>query len=74
MEHPFEIISEYSPQGDQPEAIEKLVEGINSGKKKQMLLGATGTGKTFTISNVIKEINKPTLVIAHNKTLSRAAV
>lgn len=70
MEHPFEIISEYSPQGDQPRAIEKLVEGINSGKKKQVLLGATGTGKTFTISNVIKEVQKPTLVMAHNKTLA----
>lgn len=70
MEHPFEIISEYSPQGDQPGAIEKLVEGLNSGKKKQVLLGATGTGKTFTISNVIKEVQKPTLVMAHNKTLA----
>lgn len=70
MEHPFEIISEYSPQGDQPGAIEKLVEGINSGKKKQVLLGATGTGKTFTISNVIKEVQKPALVMAHNKTLA----
>ncbi|MFK4479783.1 excinuclease ABC subunit B [Bacillus sp. RC206] len=70
MDHPFEIISEYSPQGDQPGAIEKLVEGINSGKKKQVLLGATGTGKTFTISNVIKEVQKPTLVMAHNKTLA----
>ncbi|MFD6506348.1 excinuclease ABC subunit B [Bacillus sp. NPDC060175] len=70
MEHQFEIISEYSPQGDQPGAIEKLVEGINSGKKKQVLLGATGTGKTFTISNVIKEVQKPTLVMAHNKTLA----
>lgn len=70
MEHPFEIISEYSPQGDQPGAIEKLVEGINSGRKKQVLLGATGTGKTFTISNVIKEVQKPTLVMAHNKTLA----
>ncbi|MGE7857177.1 MULTISPECIES: excinuclease ABC subunit B [Bacillus] len=70
MEHQFEIISAYSPQGDQPVAIEKLVEGINSGKKKQVLLGATGTGKTFTISNVIKEVQKPTLVMAHNKTLA----
>ncbi|HEB2433083.1 TPA: excinuclease ABC subunit B [Bacillus cereus] len=70
MEHQFEIISTYSPQGDQPVAIEKLVEGINSGKKKQVLLGATGTGKTFTISNVIKEVQKPTLVMAHNKTLA----
>ena len=70
MEHQFEIVSAYSPQGDQPVAIEKLVEGINSGKKKQVLLGATGTGKTFTISNVIKEVQKPTLVMAHNKTLA----
>lgn len=70
MEHQFEIISAYSPQGDQPVAIEKLVEGINSEKKKQVLLGATGTGKTFTISNVIKEVQKPTLVMAHNKTLA----
>ena len=74
MEHPFEIISEYSPQGDQPEAIEKLVEGIKKVKKIKTLLGATGTGKTFTISNVIKEVNKPTLVIAHNKTLSRTII
>ncbi|EEM45276.1 excinuclease ABC subunit B [Bacillus cereus] len=70
MVQQFEIISAYSPQGDQPVAIEKLVEGINSGKKKQVLLGATGTGKTFTISNVIKEVQKPTLVMAHNKTLA----
>lgn len=66
----FELVSKYSPQGDQPEAIRKLVQGIREGKKHQTLLGATGTGKTFTISNVIKEINKPTLVIAHNKTLA----
>ncbi|MBG9909177.1 excinuclease ABC subunit B [Bacillus paranthracis] len=70
MERQFEIVSAYSPQGDQPVAIEKLVEGINRGKKKQVLLGATGTGKTFTISNVIKEVQKPTLVMAHNKTLA----
>ncbi|MDA2271683.1 excinuclease ABC subunit B [Bacillus thuringiensis] len=70
MERQFEIVSAYSPQGDQPVAIERLVEGINSGKKKQVLLGATGTGKTFTISNVIKEVQKPTLVMAHNKTLA----
>jgi len=70
LEHQFEIISAYSPQGDQPVAIEKLVEGLDSGKKKQVLLGATGTGKTFTISNVIKEVQKPTLVMAHNKTLA----
>ncbi|EOW9528292.1 excinuclease ABC subunit UvrB [Bacillus cytotoxicus] len=70
MEREFEIVSEYSPQGDQPKAIEQLVEGIQSGKKHQVLLGATGTGKTFTISNVIKEVKKPTLVMAHNKTLA----
>ena len=69
MDH-FELVSKYSPQGDQPEAIRQLVEGINSGKHFQTLLGATGTGKTFTISNVIKEVNKPTLVMAHNKTLA----
>jgi excinuclease ABC subunit B len=69
MDH-FELVSNYSPQGDQPEAIRQLVEGINSGKHFQTLLGATGTGKTFTISNVIKEVNKPTLVMAHNKTLA----
>jgi excinuclease ABC subunit B len=66
----FELVSKYSPQGDQPEAIRKLVEGVRNGKRHQTLLGATGTGKTFTISNVIKEVNKPTLVIAHNKTLA----
>lgn len=66
----FELVSKYKPSGDQPEAIKKLVDGINSNKKHQVLLGATGTGKTFTISNVIKEVNKPTLVLAHNKTLA----
>lgn len=66
----FELVSKYEPQGDQPAAIKELVEGIHQGKKHQTLLGATGTGKTFTVSNVIKEINKPTLVIAHNKTLA----
>ncbi|WP_242143847.1 MULTISPECIES: excinuclease ABC subunit UvrB [unclassified Bacillus cereus group] len=70
MEREFEIVSEYSPQGDQPKAIEQLVEGIQNGKRHQVLLGATGTGKTFTISNVIKEVKKPTLVMAHNKTLA----
>lgn len=70
MKEQFELVSKYSPQGDQPEAIRQLVQGIREGKKHQTLLGATGTGKTFTISNVIKEINKPTLVIAHNKTLA----
>ena len=66
----FELVSKYTPSGDQPEAIKELVEGINEGKKEQVLLGATGTGKTFTIANVIKEVNKPTLVLAHNKTLA----
>jgi excinuclease ABC subunit B len=66
----FELVSKYSPQGDQPAAIKELVQGIRDNKKHQTLLGATGTGKTFTISNVIKEVNKPTLVIAHNKTLA----
>lgn len=66
----FELVSKYKPDGDQPEAIKQLVQGIKEGKKHQTLLGATGTGKTFTISNVIKEVNKPTLVIAHNKTLA----
>ena len=66
----FELISKYKPAGDQPEAIKELVEGINEGKRDQVLLGATGTGKTFTIANVIASINKPTLVLAHNKTLA----
>jgi len=66
----FELVSKYTPNGDQPQAIEKLVEGINNGDKTQVLLGATGTGKTFTIANVIKEVNKPTLILAHNKTLA----
>ena len=66
----FELISKYKPSGDQPKAIKELVEGINEGKKEQVLLGATGTGKTFTIANVIAETNKPTLVLAHNKTLA----
>lgn len=70
MEQQFEIVSQYSPQGDQPGAIVQLSEGIRKGKEHQVLLGATGTGKTFTISNVIQEVNKPTLVIAHNKTLA----
>ncbi|MDI6645973.1 excinuclease ABC subunit UvrB [Bacillus altitudinis] len=70
MSDRFELVSNYQPQGDQPKAIEKLVEGIHQGKQHQTLLGATGTGKTFTVSNLIKEVNKPTLVIAHNKTLA----
>ena len=66
----FKLVSKYTPNGDQPNAINELVEGIKSNKKHQVLLGATGTGKTFTIANVIKEVNKPTLVLAHNKTLA----
>ena len=66
----FELVSKYKPSGDQPAAIKELVKGIKEGKKEQVLLGATGTGKTFTIANVIKETNKPTLVLAHNKTLA----
>ena len=66
----FKLVSKFKPSGDQPEAIKELVEGIKEGKKEQVLLGATGTGKTFTIANVIKEVNKPTLVLAHNKTLA----
>ena len=58
----FKLESKYKPSGDQPEAIEKLVEGIKSGKKSQVLLGATGTGKTFTMANIIEKVNKPTLV------------
>ncbi|MDW4373698.1 excinuclease ABC subunit UvrB [Staphylococcus saprophyticus] len=71
MEHyPFKLHSEFEPQGDQPEAIQKIVNGVNEGKRHQTLLGATGTGKTFTMSNVIKQVGKPTLIIAHNKTLA----
>ncbi|WP_206098885.1 excinuclease ABC subunit UvrB [Paenibacillus paeoniae] len=66
----FEIKSEYRPQGDQPRAIKELVEGVKAGKRHQTLLGATGTGKTYTIANAIEELNRPTLVIAHNKTLA----
>lgn len=66
----FDLVSEYKPQGDQPKAIKELVEGVKEGKKQQVLLGATGTGKTFTISNVIAQVNKPTLIFVHNKTLA----
>lgn len=70
MKDQFELVSEYKPSGDQPEAIKELVSGLEEGKKFQVLLGATGTGKTFTISNVIAQVNRPTLVFAHNKTLA----
>lgn len=66
----FKLVSDYQPMGDQPTAIEQLVKGIHAGKKEQVLLGGTGTGKTFTVANVIEQINKPTLVLSHNKTLA----
>src|SRR5690625_4759131 len=70
MNQRFELVANYDPRGDQPTAIEQLVKQINSGEKHQTLLGATGTGKTFTVSNVFEKINRPTLVMAHNKTLA----
>jgi len=70
VENQFELVADYEPLGDQPKAIEKLVEKIKAGQHHQTLLGATGTGKTFTVSNVVQEINRPTLVMAHNKTLA----
>ena len=69
MDH-FELVSQYKPTGDQPQAIEDLVRGFKEGNQCQTLLGVTGSGKTFTMANVIQQINKPTLVIAHNKTLA----
>ena len=66
----FKLVSKFKPMGDQPEAIDKLVKGFQRGKKEQTLLGVTGSGKTFTMANIIEKINKPTLVIAHNKTLA----
>ncbi len=66
----FKLQSEFSPTGDQPTAIKQLVEGLNNGDNFQTLLGVTGSGKTFTIANVINEVNRPTLVLSHNKTLA----
>ena len=66
----FELVSDYKPTGDQPEAIRKLVEGFREGNQCQTLLGVTGSGKTFTMANVIQQLQKPTLIIAHNKTLA----
>ena len=66
----FKLHSKYKPTGDQPEAIEKLADGIKKGYKGETLLGVTGSGKTFTIANVIAKVNKPTIVMAHNKTLA----
>ncbi|MGP4105550.1 excinuclease ABC subunit UvrB [Virgibacillus sp. L01] len=70
MENQFDLVAQYEPSGDQPHAIKEIVEKVKSGQRHQTLLGATGTGKTFTVSNVVEEINRPTLVIAHNKTLA----
>ena len=66
----FKLVSEYVPKGDQPEAIDALTEGVLKGRKSQVLLGVTGSGKTFTIANVVARLNRPTLVISHNKTLA----
>jgi excinuclease ABC subunit B len=66
----FQVVSDYVPTGDQPQAIEKLAKGIINGEKFQTLLGVTGSGKTFTVANVVQEVQKPTLVLAHNKTLA----
>ena len=71
MDH-FELVSEYAPTGDQPQAIDQLVKGFQEGNQCQTLLGVTGSGKTFTMANVIQQLNKPTLIIAHNKTLARS--
>ena len=67
---PFELISDFQPTGDQPTAIKQLVEGIHTDTKHQVLLGVTGSGKTFTAANVIQQVNKPTLILSHNKTLA----
>ena len=69
MEH-FKLVSEYKPTGDQPQAIAQLVESIKAGNREQTLLGVTGSGKTFTMANIIEQVNRPTLVLAHNKTLA----
>ena len=69
MDH-FELVSPYAPTGDQPEAISALVQGYRAGEKQQTLLGVTGSGKTFTMANVIQQLNRPTLILAHNKTLA----
>ena len=69
MDH-FELVSDYKPTGDQPQAIEKLVEGFKRGNQFETLLGVTGSGKTFTMANVIAALNKPTIILAHNKTLA----
>ena len=73
MDH-FELVSEYAPTGDQPQAIDQLVKGFQEGNQCQTLLGVTGSGKTFTMANVIQQLNKPTLIIAHNKNAGCAAI
>ena len=70
MNDKFEMVSSFRPKGDQPEAIQSLVNGLKNHERYQVLLGATGTGKTFTIANVIEQVNRPTLVFVHNKTLA----
>ena len=67
---PFELVSDFKPTGDQPDAIVQLVQGVESGEQAQTLLGVTGSGKTFTIANVIQETQRPTLILSHNKTLA----
>ena len=66
----YKLHSDYAPTGDQPEAIKKLTDGLNKGDREQVLLGVTGSGKTFTMANIIANVNRPTLVLAHNKTLA----
>jgi len=70
----FKLVSNFNPTGDQPQAIDKLVNGINQGKKFQTLLGVTGSGKTFTMANIIEKVQRPTLILAHNKTLARTII
>ena len=70
MENKFKVVSKYKPTGDQPQAIKELVDGFKEGNQFETLLGVTGSGKTFTMANVIAQLNKPTLVLAHNKTLA----
>jgi excinuclease ABC subunit B len=73
MEHekPFKLVSKYKPTGDQPDAIDQLVKGLENGVKEQVLMGVTGSGKTFTMANVIEQMNRPTLVLAHNITFGQ---
>ena len=70
MANSFKLISKYQPTGDQPEAIQQLTDGLRRGERSQVLLGVTGSGKTFTVANVIANLNRPTLILSHNKTLA----